>query len=253
MQKLRIIIIDDEPIARERIKNFLQQETDIEIIGEGENGLEAVQLIEEKKPDLVLLDIQMPEMDGFGVIQSIGADLMPAVIFITAYDNFALKAFEVHALDYILKPFNNERFLEALNRARNKINNSQLNQLSTQFNSVLKTLQDGKKFLSRLAIKTGGRIYFIKTENVDWIESAGNYVLLYTKNEKHIYRETMKCLEMKLDPEKFVRIHRTQIVNIDNIKELQPQSHGEYTIILQSGKRLTLSRNYRDRLLDFFR
>lgn len=246
--KIRTLIVDDEPLARERIRTLLADELDVEIIGECANGREAIGAIQRDKPDLLFLDVQMPELDGFGVLQMIGAENVPAIIFVTAYDQYALRAFEVHALDYLLKPFDRERFQKALQRARLQIQQANDGNLNQRLLALLENLQPERKWLERLVIKSGGRVFFLKVEEIDWIEAAGNYVRLHAGRESHLLRETIKNLETQLDPKKFLRLNRSTIVRIDRIKELQPWFNGEYAVILHDGTRLTSSRGYRERL-----
>jgi two-component system LytT family response regulator len=248
--KIRTLVVDDEPLARERIRRMLRGEPDVEIVGECGNGANAVSLIEELAPDLVFLDIQMPEKNGFEVLQEIAAGRMPSVIFVTAYDQYAIRAFEVHALDYLLKPFNRERFQAALNRVRDEIKKSGFDDRAEMFASLLSDLQAKKHYLEKLILKSSGRVYFLKTDEVDWIEAAGNYLKLHVRRENHLLRETMNGIEAKLDPLKFPRIHRSTIVNAERIKELFPLFNGDYTLILKDGTELTVSRNYRSRLFD---
>jgi two-component system LytT family response regulator len=250
--KIRTLIVDDESLARERIKRYLGAEADIEIVGECANGKEAVESIDSLSPDLLFLDIQMPEMDGFGVLEAIGLQKVPAIIFVTAYDKYALKAFEVHALDYLLKPFNRERFRRSLARAREQLDHDRMGQLDQRLLSLLEDLKAEQKHLDRLVVRSVGRVFFLKTDEIDWIEAAGNYVRLHVGREGHLLRETMNRLEAKLNPDKFLRIHRSTLVNIDRIKELQPLFSGDYTVILRDGRQLTLSRSYRDKLLELF-
>ncbi len=247
--KIRTLIVDDEPLARERLRKLLQAEPDIEIVGECADGKEAVALANAEQPDLIFLDIQMPELDGFGVVAGLEGEPLPAVIFVTAYDRFALKAFEVHALDYLLKPFDRERFQKALARARTLVQNRQTGDLSRRLSSLITDLKPRQeKYIDRLAVKTEGRVLFFKTEDIDWFEAADNYVSIHVGNEEHLHRETMSSLEGKLPPTRFLRISRSTIVNIERIKELQPMFHGDYVVILKNGTRLNLSRNYRDKL-----
>lgn len=253
MMKIRTLIVDDEPLARERVKRYLGAEPDIEILGECANGQEAVETIEQLSPDLLFLDIQMPELDGFGVLEAIGAEKVPVIIFVTAYDKYALRAFDVHALDYLLKPFNRERFRRALARAREQFDNDKQGQLDQRrLLSLLEDLKTEQKYLDRLVVRSVGRVFFLKTDEIDWIEAAGNYVRLHVGREAHLLRETMSRLETKLNPDKFLRIHRSTLVNIDRIKELQPLFSGDYTVILRDSRQLTLSRSYRDKLLELF-
>jgi two-component system, LytTR family, response regulator len=244
---MRVLIVDDEPLARERLRRLLRDESDVEIVGEARNGAEAVEFIENLKPDLVFLDVQMPEMNGFEVIETIGENKIPAVCFVTAYDRYAIQAFEFHALDYLLKPFSRERFRRAVAHAREQFEHARHGKIDERLVSLLANLQRGKKHLERLVVKTAGRVIFIKTGEIDWIEAAGNYVKLHVGRESHLLRETMHAIEDKLDPEKFLRIHRSTLVQIDRIKELHPLFGGDYAVILTDKTELTLSRNYRER------
>jgi len=240
-----VLIVDDEPIARRGVRLQLKGEPEFEIIGECANGMEAVAAIQAKAPDLVFLDVQMPEMDGFEVIEAIGVERMPRVIFVTAYDQYTLRAFEVHALDYLLKPFDRERFLKALNYARSSLDRGEFNR------QLIRLLDDrlaARKPLERLVIKSGGRIYFLNVEEVDWIEAADNYVELHVGRESHLLRETISGLAARLDPARFLRIRHSTIVNLERVKELRPLFRCEYMIILQDGTELTSSRRYRKSL-----
>jgi two-component system LytT family response regulator len=250
--KIKTLIVDDEPIARERVRRMLREENGIEIVGECGNGAEAVAFINENQPDLVFLDIQMPEMTGFEALQSITSDKVPVIIFATAYDQYAIQAFDVHALDYLLKPFSRQRFQRAVGRAREQIEKTRVGKIDERLVSLLSDLKAGKKYLERLVVKSVGRVFFLRTDEVDWIEAAGNYAKLHVGREGHLIRETMNGLESKLNPDKFLRIHRSTLVNIDRIKELSPLFSGDYTVMLKNGVELTLSRNYRDRLLELF-
>ncbi|HLA94842.1 MAG TPA: LytTR family DNA-binding domain-containing protein [Pyrinomonadaceae bacterium] len=249
---IKTLIVDDEPLARERVKRFLRDEGDIELIGECGNGVDAVAAIKEKKPDLVFLDIQMPEKNGFEVIKSLNGKSLPTVIFVTAYDQYALQAFDVHALDYLLKPFTRERIHRAVSRAREQIENRRIGNLDERLVSLIADLKSEKKYLERLVVKSVGRVFFLKIDEIDWIEAAGNYVKLHVGRESHMIRETMNGIEAKLDPDKFLRIHRSTVVHIDRIKELQPMFSGDYAVILRDGGELALSRNYRERFLELF-
>lgn len=249
---IRTLIVDDEPLARERLKRFLRDESDIELIGECGDGDSAVSDIKSRKPDLVFLDIQMPEKNGFDVIRSLGPKKMPIVIFVTAYDQYALQAFDVHALDYLLKPFNKERLRRAVSRVREQFVQKSTTSLDDRLLSLLEDLRPEKKYIERLVVKTSGRVFFLKVDEIDWIEAAGNYVKIHIGREAHMIRETMNGIENKLDPEQFMRIHRSTVVNIDKIKELHPMFSGDYAVILRNGAELSLSRNYRDRFLELF-
>jgi len=246
--KIRTLIVDDEPLARERIRHLLHKEPDIEIICECADGRDAVAAIGKYKPDLVFLDVQMPELDGFSVLDQLDRRAMPAIVFVTAYDRFALRAFEVHALDYLLKPFDSGRFKKALGRVRERIQRQPSAELSRQVSEFLADLKPGPKQQNRLAIKSGGKVLFLKLDDIDWVGAADNYVNLHVGNESHLHRETMAALEARLPVDKFMRISRSTMVNIERVKELQPMFHGEYTVILRNVTRLTLSRGYREKL-----
>ena len=252
--KIKTIIADDEPLAREKIRNLLAEDPDIELIGECADGIETVTAIRNQQPDLVFLDVQMPELDGFGVLKALRHSNLPTLIFVTAYDQYALRAFEVHALDYLLKPFDRERFQKALQRAKEHIRKEKSGEVNEKLLTLLQDLKSEKsnnherKYLDRLVIKAGGRVTFLKTEEIDWIEAAGNYIRLYIGKDSHLLRDTMNNIQTKLDPEKFLRIHRSTILKIDRIKELQPWYHGEYVVTLENGKQLTSSRSYRHQL-----
>ena len=244
--KIRALIVDDEPLARKRIKRLLADEPDISVIGECGSGLEAIQAIPEVRPDLLFLDIQMPEFDGFEVLQSIQAKPLPAIVFITAYDKHALKAFEVHALDYLLKPFRQERFNQALQRARTQLAKPGTDEINPGLAALIEQLQAENNYLDRFMIKSSNRVVFVKAGDVDWIESAANYALLHVGDKTHVVRETMHALESKLSPKTFQRISRSAIVNLERIKELQPMGKGQYVILLANGKQLMMSRGIRD-------
>jgi len=244
---IRTLIVDDEPLGRQRIRHLLDREDDVAVIGECANGEEAVAAIGTHTPDLVFLDVQMPVLDGFAVLEAVGAAQMPVVIFVTAYDQYALQAFDVHALDYLLKPFDRERFQKALERARVHLRHKDLDALSHRLQALLDQAHPAKKntYLKRLAVKTGGQVFFLNVEEIDWIEAAGNYAGLHIKEKTHLIRETMSDLEARLSPELFLRIHRSTIVNRDRIKALKPVSNGEYVLTLHDGTRLASSRSYR--------
>ena len=245
---IRALLVDDESLAREMIREMLDGDPDVEVIGECVNGHEAVEFIETETPDLIFLDVQMPELGGFEVLEKIPKERMPHIIFVTAYDQYAVRAFEVHALDYLLKPFDRERFQAAWQRAKAQIIREKNGALDQRIIALLEELKAGPKYLERLVIKSGGRVFFLDTEDIDWIEAEGNYVSVHTGKKSHLLRETISSLEAQLDPKKFIRIHRSSIVKIDRIQELQPWFHGEYKIILHDGTQLTLSRNYRENL-----
>lgn len=246
--KIRTVIVDDEELARDRIQTLLELQPDVEIVGVCTDGPSAVETIERVQPDLVFLDVQMPGMDGFEVLENLEAERLPAVVFVTAHDGHALRAFEIHALDFLLKPFDQTRFEKALERARSQLTRLNNAALDPRLVSLLEELREERKYSERLIVKSSGRVFFVRTEEIDWVEASGNYVKIHTKNDAHLLRESMKNMEAKLDPKTFVRIHRSAIVNIDRIKELEPWFHGEYIVIMRDGTRLTASRVFSDRL-----
>ena len=245
--KIRTLIVDDEPLARDRLRQLLQNEPEIEIIGECADGREAVAAIQKTPPDLIFLDVQMPELDGFGVIEALGTGPAPVIVFVTAFDQFAVRAFEVHAVDYLLKPFDRERFQKALRRATEQVKNRDAAALQQRQSAVLAELPSSKP-ADRVAVKSGGHVVWVKLEEIDWIGSADNYAELHVGAKSHLLRETLGALETRLPPEKFVRISRSAIVNAQRIKELHRLFYGGCELVLLNGTRLTLSRRYRDKL-----
>lgn len=245
---IRVLLVDDEPLARDMLREMLQIDPLVSIVAEAVNGREALEAIRTHSPELIFLDVQMPDCGGFELLEGLGKEEMPYVIFVTAYDQYAVRAFEVHALDYLLKPFDRERFEASWTRARTQILRDRNGGTNQRILALLEDLKAGNKYLERLVIKASGRIYFLETSEIDWIEAEGNYVSVHSGKKSHLLRETISSLEDQLDPKKFVRIHRSSIVRIDRIKELKPWFHGEYRIILQDGTQLTLSRNYREKL-----
>ncbi|HSS22419.1 MAG TPA: LytTR family DNA-binding domain-containing protein [Pyrinomonadaceae bacterium] len=245
---IRVLLVDDEPLARDMLREMLQGDPDAQIVGESCNGREALEAIRKQNPDLIFLDVQMPEMGGFDVLSSLSSGKIPYVIFVTAYDQYAVRAFEVQALDYLLKPFDQERFDVSWQRAKSQLLRDQNGGMDQRILALLQEMKAGKTFLERLVIKAAGRIYFLDTKDIDWIEAEGNYVSVHSARKSHLMRETISSLEAQLDPKKFVRIHRSSIVRLDFIQELQPWFHGEYRVILQDGTQLTLSRNHREKL-----
>jgi two-component system LytT family response regulator len=246
--KIRTLIVDDEPLARERIRTLLQAESDIEIVGECANGAEALKALEAGPADLLFLDIQMPGMGGFDLLQALPAEKRPLTIFVTAFDQHALKAFEVHALDYLLKPFKPARFKETVQRARQILSTRQAGNASQNLQALLDSLKPAlePERLTRIPVRTGEKVVFVKTAQIDYIESAGNYVVLHAGKENHVVRETMTALEDKLDPKQFLRISRSTLVNVEQIKELQPLFKGEHVVVLHNGKQLTMTRGIRE-------
>lgn len=246
---VRALIVDDETIARRRIRRLLAAEPDVVLAGECSDGAAAVEAITTERPDLVFLDVQMPELDGFAVLRRLDPAVPPAIIFVTAFDRYALRAFDVHAIDYLLKPFTRERFRLALDRARDRISRRSVD---AGLASLAAALRSQPRYLSRLSVRTAGRIILVDLATVDWIEAADNYVRLHARTGEYLLRETLAALERQLDPDRFARIHRSAIVQIDRITELHPASHGDMDVVLRNGKVLTLSRTWRDHVQRLF-
>jgi two-component system LytT family response regulator len=242
------LLVDDEPLAREGLRMLLARDPDVSAILEAKNGQEAVASIRAFQPDIVFLDVQMPEMDGFAVTAEVVAERMPAVVFVTAHDRYAIQAFEINAIDYLLKPVTEERFAQALARAKDRLRSSPADEPSSRILSLLETIAAPQKPLRRLAVQSAGKTILVEVAEIDWIEAAENYALLHAGRAEHLLHVTMATLEKALDPEQFQRIHRSAIVNISRIKELRPAMHGEYVITLANGVRLQSGRIYSDRL-----
>jgi two-component system, LytTR family, response regulator len=247
-RKIRALIADDELLARKFVRRLLKQDRDIEIVGECSNGKEAVALIQEQKPDLVFLDIQMPEMDGFAVLDALGVDQLPEIVFTTAYESYALRAFELHAVDYLLKPFDQVRFKAALKHARDRCSARHPDETRLQIGTLLESIKTEREHLDRLVVKADGRITFLNTRDIEWIEADDKYVHLHTTKGKRMIRQTLSAMEAELDPKRFVRVHRSAIVNIERVQELQPLFNGEHSLLLDTGTKLTLSRTYKEKL-----
>jgi two-component system, LytTR family, response regulator len=269
---IRAVIVDDEPLARRRIRSLLEEAEDVEVLAECANGREAIRAIGESPPDLLFLDIQMPELDGFDVLRSIGVGRVPVVIFVTAYDQFALRAFEAHALDYLLKPFDDERFEAALQRARERIHQQQGGDLDRRLRALLEGMRgdpgnrqdhgdrqepearqnsgdrQDRGYLQRLVVPSGQRSVFVRTEEIDWIEAERNYIRLHASGRSYLLRENLSRIESALDPAAFCRIHRSTIVNIDRIQAVESLFRGEYLVLLHDGTKLTSGRSYRGNL-----
>jgi len=255
MQAIRTLIVDDEPAAREGMRHLLAADPEIEVAGECADGWQAAAAIRDAGPDLVFLDVQMPELDGFGVLREVDLERAPTVVFVTAYDQYALRAFEVHAIDYLLKPFTDERFRESLDRAKRQVRQGRLGDLSGKLAALLQRYgaeapaRPGRqRYLDRLLVKASGTVTLLRVVEIDWIDAEGDYVRIHVGKSWHLLRETMKNLEGQLDPARFVRIHRSTIVNLEKVKELQPFFRGEYVVVLQNGTTLKLSRGYRENL-----
>lgn len=251
MTKLRILIVDDEPLARERVRAMLRAESTAEIIGECGNGIDAVATIRKERPDVVFLDMQMPGADGLKVVNEFPAGERPAIIFVTAHDRFAVDAFGVHATDYLLKPFDQDRFKAALSRAAEQVRARRAGDLNSKLETLLAEATPIAKKPNRLAFKSDGRVVFLKPEEIVWVEAADNYVLLHLVDAPRLMlRETMSALEERLGPD-FVRVNRSAIVRLEQVKELQPTFHGDYTVVLRDGVRIPLSRSQRGQLEKF--
>lgn len=266
MSNVRVLVVDDESLARQRLKRLLQAEPDVEVIGEAATGREAVQSISELRPDIVCLDVQMPELDGFGVLRELGDGPLPLVLFVTAFDEHALRAFDVHAIDYVLKPVDADRFRTAFQRARTQIQQSSAANRLGELLATVRRVSDGSpapapvngtpaaangagtNFSSRILVKHDGRMFFVKVGDIDWIEADRNYVQLHVGQVSHTIRERISHLEESLDPRLFARIHRSTIVNLNRVKEMQQWFSGDYVVILDNGTRLRLSRHYRNRV-----
>ena len=257
---VRTLIVDDERMARKRILTLLAADADVDVVGECTNGRDAVATIAAEQPDLVFLDIQMPELDGFGVVQAVGVQRMPVTVFVTAFDQHALKAFEVHALDYLTKPFDRERFETSLGRAKQQVQlraaaNSARTAaedrepaLNARLVALLSDMERRQQYAERLMVKNAGRVLFLRVEEIDWIEAAGSYVRLHVGRDGHLLHEGIAALMNRLDPSRFARVHRSTIVNLDRVREMQPWFHGDAIAILRDGTRLQVSRTYREAL-----
>jgi len=241
---LRVVIVDDEPLARERIRELLKSHSEVDIVGEARNGQEAVETIKQRRPDIVFLDVQMPDIDGFEVLKAFDSDSIPLIIFVTAFDQYALRAFEFHAVDYLMKPFDRQRFAKALDRAKARLANK--NRDSTYLMNLLEDLNSRKTFRERFAVKNGETIQYVRTSDIDSIEAEGNYVRLNVASSSYLLRETLSNVESQIDPGLFVRIHRSTIVNMNRVRELQTWARGEYRVVLHGGACHTLSRGYRE-------
>jgi two-component system LytT family response regulator len=263
---IRVLIVDDEPLARTGLQKLCERDSEIEVVGECADGRAAVAAIEQVEPDLLLLDIQMPVMDGFEVLRAVGPDRMPQVIFVTAYDQFALRAFEVHALDYLLKPFGDKRFFDAIARAKQAIHQAGSSDLRARLLDLLEAVgleeQDGAgpthaavnssntthPFVSRIAVKERGSVFLVRTDEIDWIEAADYCAKLHVRGKVHIIRESMRSLAARLDSAGFFAVSRSAIVNLDRIREIQPFSRGSQIVILTDGTQVTLSRSRKEAL-----
>jgi two-component system LytT family response regulator len=245
--KLRALIVDDEPPARSKIRKFLETRPDIEVVAEAGDGVEAIQKILELRPDLIFLDIQMPRGDGFDVLREVYPEHKPQVIFTTAYDEYALRAFEVEALDYLLKPFTADRFHSAVDRALDRYARGQ--DLDIKVGHLLKDLRAAAHRIQRILVRQDGRLFFVKTSEVEWVEAEEKYVILHGRTQRHLVRQSLADLEQRLAPASFVRIHRCYLINLEALQEIAPGAHGDSQAILKSGVRLNIGRNYREKAI----
>jgi two-component system LytT family response regulator len=250
---LRALIVDDEEPARLRLRTLLGRESGVELIGECADGAQAIAVIQRERPDVAFLDVHMADLDGFETVRRLTADVRPAIIFVTAFDEYAVRAFEVHAVDYLLKPFSRERLHDAVQRVRESRAHADPAILDQRLVHLLAELADGRHSRERIAVRSDGRLFFVRIADIDWVEADANYVRLHTSGEVHAFRESMRNMESRLPPDVFLRIHRSAIVNIGRIRELQPWFHGEYIAILQDGTKLTVSRAYSSRLDELIR
>jgi two-component system, LytTR family, response regulator len=245
---LRAIVVDDEPLVRERLRSLLEDDGDVSIVAECSDGQSAVAAIARERPDVVFLDIQMPELDGFEVLEALDPDAAPAVVFVTAYDDHAIRAFEVHAVDYVLKPIEPARVQLALARVRQRVSTSDRTSVDERLEALLDRVRDDRRRAVRFVVRTGDTISFVRADDVDWIEADGNYARLHYQGRNSLVRSTMKSLAARLDPDRFVRVHRSVIVNADRIATLEPYFHGEYVITMKDGAKLHSSRSYSEEL-----
>jgi two-component system LytT family response regulator len=248
--RIRVLIADDELLARKFIRRMLKQDSEVEIVAECSNGAEVVAVIRKEKPDLVFLDVQMPEMNGFAVLDAVKLDHLPEIIFTTAYEAYAIRAFELHALDYLLKPFDQLRFKAALRYAKERFHSQQDEDKRLQIGMLLESIRAQQQYLDRVIIRANGRITFLQTREIDWLEADDKYLHLHTSNGTRMVRQTLAAMESQLDPKKFLRVHRSTMVNVDKIKELQPLFNGEHSLVLEDGTRLTLTRKYKEKLFE---
>jgi two-component system LytT family response regulator len=248
MTKIRTLVVDDEKPARTRLLELLARDPEVEVVGVGRDGREALALVREQKPHLLFLDIQMPILDGFGVLREIEPGQLPFTVFVTAYDQYAIQAFEAHALDYLMKPVNRDRFRGAVKRAKELIRGVRGAEMAEPLAKLLESMQSRSAPLDRLALRLDGRILFLRIEQIDWIEAADDYVRLHVGKQTLEHRDTLTRLEQRLPSDRFLRIHRSTIVNVDRIREMQPWFQGDYVLIMQDGTRLTTGRSYRERL-----
>jgi two-component system LytT family response regulator len=251
MSTIRTVVVDDEKPARLRLLELLQREADVEVVGVASDGEEAVEMVRRLTPDVLFLDVQMPGLDGFGVLEALGPEQLPVTIFVTAYDKYAIQAFDAHAIDYLLKPYGDQRFEDAIRRARKYLGTERARELGGDAVAAARERQSVDAYsgcLERVVLKSNGCVTFLDVDDIDWIEAAGVYVYLHVGQKLHLYRSSVAQLLQRLDSQRFVRIHRSSAVNTARIRELRPRSHGDYTLLLKDGTELTMSRGYRTQL-----
>jgi two-component system LytT family response regulator len=248
LERIRVLVVDDEAPARQRLVDLLRKDPQVAGIAEAQEGLSAVDAIQQQQPDLVFLDVQMPELDGLGVIDAVGAEQMPLTVFVTAYDQHAIRAFEANALDYLLKPFSDERYEATMARVRARVDGRSIREFGQRVLRMVSIAPPADRPLDRLVVKSGGTTRFIRVADIDWIEAAGVYVNLHVAGKELLYRAALNELAARLDPLRFVRVHRSAIVNIDSIVQLEPISHGEFEVVMKNGSRSRVSRTYRAQL-----
>lgn len=250
---IRALIVDDEPLAREWVRSAIAEDPELEVLGECGDGFEAAESIRRLKPDLVFLDVQMPGLDGFGVLEALSPEEIPAVVFVTAFDQYAVRAFEAQAVDYLMKPFSKERVEEAVRRVRELVKGKSLEDFRESVAKIVEKIRRDRSFPEWVLLKADGKNVFVKVKDIDWIESSRNNVRIHVGQTIYLLHETTSAIASRLDPKKFLRIHRSAIVNIERIKELHPWFNGDYAVVLRDGTQLTLSSSYRDRLKEFRR
>lgn len=258
MREIRALIVDDEPLARRGIRQLLEREPDVTVVGEARNGREALRALRTLDPELVFLDVQMPEVDGFAVLRAVGPERMPPVIFVTAYDAFAVRAFDAHAIDYLVKPLREARFAEAVQRVRERLRSADAVTLSRQLSALLATTADARLAPQavtgrRIVVPTSTGELVLDAEQIDWIEADDYYAAVYTRGRRHLIRESLSSLESRLDPTRFVRVHRSAIVNLDRVREYRTDTPGECAVLLRDGTRIAVSRRRREQVVDLLR
>lgn len=258
MREIRALIVDDEPLARRGIRQLLDREPDVTVVGEARNGREALRALRTLDPELVFLDVQMPEVDGFGVLRAVGPERMPSVIFVTAFDAFAVQAFDAHAIDYLVKPLREARFAEAVQRVRERLRSADAVSLSRQLSALLATTDQARPTPPpatgrRIVVPTSTGELVLDAEEIDWIEAEDYYAAVHTRGRRHLIRESLASLEARLDPARFVRVHRSAIINLERVREYRADASGDRAVLLRDGTRIAVSRRRREQLVDLLR